>query len=101
MYSDLISGLRLPAYDAFIVLTGTLEDPEKIAYFIRSYNTVDGEKDITLNTFNDFVTNGFTHLATLHIDKTAETTVLVFVNPNKDGPFLNLHRATDVYPTHD
>lgn len=94
MYSDLISGFRLPSYDAFIVLTGTLDDPEKIAYFIRSYNTIDGEKDITLNTFNDFVNNGFTHLATLHVDKVNQTSVLIYVNPNKEGPFLNLHRGT-------
>lgn len=92
MYSDLISGLRLPSYDAFIVTQGTLEDPEKILYYIGNYSTVDGEQDLTLTTPTEFENAGYVHLATLHIDKVNETSVLIFVNPNKNSPLLDFHR---------
>ena len=94
-YTDNTNGMTLPPYTAFVVIQGTLDAPEKVAYFSGEYFSVDGEKDVTLNSFQDFVDNNFTHIATLHVDSVNHTSTLVYVNPSKGSPSLRFRRSVD------
>lgn len=89
MLNQIISGLKIPPHTAYVVETGTIDAPEKIAFFLQDYNTVDGELADTLTNFNEFISAGFIHVATLHIDLVNNTVTLVHVNPAKGNAILD------------
>lgn len=91
MHSDLTSGLRLPAYTAFVVVVGTIDDPEEVVYLFKDDGYPDAISPISFTNLNDYITNGYYILARLYVDKVNQTSTLIYNNPNRDSPRLDFH----------
>ncbi|MGL6341946.1 MAG: hypothetical protein ACRC80_22725 [Waterburya sp.] len=83
--------MKIPAHTAMLVAEGTLDEPEKVYFFLGDYATRDGEPAIAPTNKGEFENAGFVHIATLKIDKTAKTSMITYVNPAKNTGKRNLH----------
>ena len=91
MHSDLTSGLRLPAYTAFAVVQGTIDDPEEVVYLFRDESENQAVASIGYTNLTDFLNNGYFIVARLYVDKVNNTSYLVYNNPNKDTSRIDFH----------
>ena len=93
MHSDLTSGLRLPPYTAFAVVTGTIDDPEEVVYLFKDESEPAAVAQTPYTSVTDFENNGYYIVARLYVDKVNNTSYLIYNNPNKNTSRLDFHTS--------